>query len=232
MALLEADKVEKNFPGVKALNGVSISVDKGEIHGLIGPNGSGKSTMISTILGIYHPDGGSIRFDGKDLGKSRIWERVKRGINATNQTATYVDDLTVRRHIELGIMVNDFPRTDVERIAEIVDLTDQLDDLPGTLSALGAKQLEFGKAMSTRPSFLMLDECFAGLSFEEGEEMVAIIEKAVADHDMTILLVDHNLGLVEKVAHTTTVIDRGNVIAQGTFEEIVNDPVVIEAYMG
>jgi branched-chain amino acid transport system ATP-binding protein len=232
MALLEADKVEKNFPGVKALNGVSISVEKGEIHGLIGPNGSGKSTMISTILGIYHPDGGSIRFDGADLGKSRVWDRVKRGINTTNQTASYVDDLTVRRHIELGIMVNGFPKTDVERIAEIVDLADRLDDLPGTLSALGAKKLEFGKAMSTNPSFLMLDECFAGLSFEEGEEMVAIIKKAVADHDMTILLVDHNLGLVEQVAHTTTVIDRGNVIAQGTFEEIVNDPIVIEAYMG
>jgi branched-chain amino acid transport system ATP-binding protein len=232
MALLEADKVEKVFPGVKALNGVSISVEKGEIHGLIGPNGSGKSTMIYTILGIYHPDGGSIRFDGADLGKSRIWDRVKRGINTTNQTAAYVDDLPVRRHIELGIMVNGFPMTDVERIAELVGLTDMLDELPSTLSALGAKKLEFGKAMSTKPSFLMLDECFAGLSFEEGEEMVALIKEAVADHDMTVLLVDHNLGLVEQVAHTTTVIDRGNVIAQGTFEEIVNDPVVIEAYMG
>jgi ABC-type branched-subunit amino acid transport system ATPase component len=232
MALLEVDRVEKDFPGVKALNGVSIKVEKNEIHGLIGPNGSGKSTMIYTILGIYHCDGGSIRFDGVDLGKSRIWERVHKGINATNQTATYVGDLPVRRHLELGIMINGFPKTDVERIADLVDLSDQLDQMPGTLSALGAKKLEFGKAMSTRPSFLMLDECFAGLSFEEGEEMVSIIQKAVADHDMTILLVDHNLGLVEKVAHQTTVIDRGNLIAQGTFEEIVNDPVVIEAYMG
>ena len=209
MPLLELDNVVKVFPGVKALDGVSLSIEKGEIRGLIGPNGSGKSTMIATIMGTYRVDGGSIRFDGVDLGRSPIWERVKKGMNATNQTASYVSDLNIRRHLELGVMVNGFPKIDAERIAEMVGLERSLDELPTALSALGAKKLEIGKALSTRPSFLMLDECFAGLSFEEGEEMVDIIRRVVADHEVTVLIVDHNLGLVEEVAEITTVIDRG-----------------------
>jgi branched-chain amino acid transport system ATP-binding protein len=232
MPVLELDNVDKVFPGVKALNAVSLSVEKGEIRGLIGPNGSGKSTMIGTIMGRYKADSGSIRFKGHDLARSRIWDRVKKGLSATNQTATYVSDLTIRRHLSLGIMINGFPKSDVDRVAGIVDLVDSLDELPTALSALGAKKLEIGKALSTRPSFLMLDECFAGLSFEEGEEMVQIIRTVVADHDVTVLIVDHNLGLVEKVAQITTVIDRGTIIAEGPFQEIVGNSVVVEAYMG
>ena len=232
MPLLELDNVDKVFPGVKALDGVSLGIEKGEIRGLIGPNGSGKSTMIATIMGTYRVDGGSIRFAGVDLGRSPIWERVKKGMNATNQTATYVSDLSIRRHLELGVMVNGFPKIDAERIAEMVGLERSLDELPTALSALGAKKLEIGKALSTRPSFLMLDECFAGLSFEEGEEMVDIIRRVVADHEVTVLIVDHNLGLVEEVAEITTVIDRGSIIAEGPFKEIVNNAVVVEAYMG
>lgn len=232
MPILQLEKVDKVFPGVKALNAVDLHVEEGEIHGLIGPNGSGKSTTIATIMGTYKPDGGRVLFQGGDLAGLRTWDRVKKGLNATNQTATYVADLPIRRHIELGIMVNAFPKEDVERIAEMVGLEHDLDEYPTALSALGAKQLEFAKALSTKPSFLMLDECFAGLSFEEGEEMVAIIRRVVSELGMSVLLVDHNLGLVEEVAQNTTVIDRGNVIAEGTFEEIVNNPVVIEAYMG
>jgi branched-chain amino acid transport system ATP-binding protein len=220
------------FPGVKALDRVSLNIEKGEIRGLIGPNGSGKSTMIATIMGTYRVDGGSIRFDGVDLGRTPIWERVKKGMNATNQTASYVPDLSIRRHLELGVMVNGFPKIDAERIAEMVGLERSLDELPTALSALGAKKLEIGKALSTRPSLLMLDECFAGLSFEEGEEMVDIIRRVVADHEVTVLIVDHNLGLVEEVAEITTVIDRGSIIAEGPFKEIVNNAVVVEAYMG
>ena len=188
--------------------------------------------MIATIMGTYRVDGGSIRFDGVDLGRSPIWERVKKGMNATNQTASYVSDLSIRRHLELGVMVNGFPKIDAERIAEMVGLERSLDELPTALSALGAKKLEIGKALSTRPSFLMLDECFAGLSFEEGEETVDIIRRVVADHEVTVLIVDHNLGLVEEVAEITTVIDRGSIIAEGPFKEIVNNAVVVEAYMG
>jgi ABC-type branched-subunit amino acid transport system ATPase component len=232
MPVLELDNVEKVFPGVKALGGVTLSVEKGEIRGLIGPNGSGKSTMIATIMGTYRPDNGTIRFHGEDLGHSPIWERVKKGMNATNQTAAYVPELTIRRHLELGVMVNGFPKQDVEHVAEIVDLEESMDELPSSLSALGAKKLEIGKALSTRPSFLMLDECFAGLSFEEGEEMVGIIKTVVAEHEVTVLVVDHNLGLVEEIAQRTTVIDRGNIIAEGSFQEIVNNPVVVDAYMG
>jgi branched-chain amino acid transport system ATP-binding protein len=232
MTILELRNVDKVFPGVKALDDVSISVEKGEIRGLIGPNGSGKSTMIATIMGNYRPDAGTVRFKGEDLRKMRIWDRVKRGLSATNQTAVYVPDLSVRRHIELGIMINGFPDEDVERIAEIAEIRESLDELPSALSAVGAKKLEIAKALSTRPSFLMLDECFAGLSFEEGEEMVRIIKTVVADHDVTVLVVDHNLGLVEEIADTTTVIDRGKIIAEGTFNEIVNNQTVVEAYMG
>ena len=230
--VLELQNVGKVFPGVKALIDVSLSVQKGEIRGLIGPNGSGKSTMIATIMGNYRPDGGRILFEGKDLAGKKVWDRVRLGINWTNQTATYVPDLTIRRHIELGVDVNGHPKDDVERVAKIVDLEDALDELPTALSAVGAKKLELGKVLTTRPSFLMLDECFAGLSLHEGEEMVGIIKTVVADYDITVLVVDHNLGLVEQVAEITTVIDRGAIIAEGPFQEIVNNPVVVDAYMG
>jgi ABC-type branched-subunit amino acid transport system ATPase component len=232
MPILELENVDKVFPGVKALSAVNMTVEEGEIRGLIGPNGSGKSTMISTIMGEYHPDGGTIRYRGEDLGHEPVWERVKKGLSATNQTAQYVSDLTIRRHIELGIMVNGLPKENVDMVAELVDLQEAMDELPTALSAVGAKKLEIGKAFSTKPAFMMLDECFAGLSFEEGEEMVSIIRRIVADHNVTVLIVDHNLGLVEKVAQRTTVIDRGVVIAEGDFQQIVNNPVVIEAYMG
>ena len=232
MPILELENVDKNFPGVKALSDVNMTVEEGEIRGLIGPNGSGKSTMIATIMGEYHPDAGTVRFKGEDLGKQPVWDRVRKGLSATNQTAQYVADLSVRRHIELGVMVNGLPKENVDRIAELADLQDTMEELPTALSAVGAKKLEIGKALSTNPTFLMLDECFAGLSFEEGEEMVAIIRKVVSDHNVTVLIVDHNLGLVEEVAQRTTVIDRGIVIAEGDFQEIVNNPVVIEAYMG
>jgi branched-chain amino acid transport system ATP-binding protein len=232
MPILELENVDKVFPGVKALSAVNLRVEEGEIRGLIGPNGSGKSTMIASIMGEYHPDGGTIRFKGEDLGRAPIWDRVKNGLSATNQTAQYVSDLSIRRHIELGVMVNGLPKENVDMLAELVDLQEIMDELPTALSAVGAKKLEMGKALSTKPSFLMLDECFAGLSFEEGEEMVSIIRRVVADHKVTVLIVDHNLGLVEKVAQRTTVIDRGVVIAEGDFQDIVNDPVVVEAYMG
>jgi branched-chain amino acid transport system ATP-binding protein len=232
MPILELENVDKVFPGVKALSAVNLRVEEGEIRGLIGPNGSGKSTMIASIMGEYHPDGGTIRFKGEDLGRAPIWDRVKNGLSATNQTAQYVSDLSIRRHIELGVMVNGLPKENVDMVAELVDLQEIMDELPTALSAVGAKKLEMGKALSTKPSFLMLDECFAGLSFEEGEEMVSIIRRVVADHKVTVLIVDHNLGLVEKVAQRTTVIDRGVVIAEGDFQDIVNDPVVVEAYMG
>jgi ABC-type branched-subunit amino acid transport system ATPase component len=230
--VLELQHVDKVFPGVKALSDVSLSVQKGEIRGLIGPNGSGKSTMIATIMGNYRPDAGRILFEGSDLAGLTVWDRVRRGINWTNQTATYVPDLSIRRHIELGVDVNGYPKEDVERVAETVDLRDTLDELPTALSAVGAKKLELGKVLTTRPSFLMLDECFAGLSFEEGEEMVGIIKTIVDEHDMTVLVVDHNLALVEQVAQITTVIDRGSLIAEGPFQDIVDNPVVVEAYMG
>jgi ABC-type branched-subunit amino acid transport system ATPase component len=232
MPILELENVDKVFPGVKALSDVSMTVEEGEIRGLIGPNGSGKSTMIATIMGEYHPDAGRVRFKGEDLGTQPVWDRVKKGLSATNQTAQYVADLTIRRHLELGVMVNALPKERVDAVAELVGLQDVMNEYPTALTALGAKKLELGKALSTNPTFLMLDECFAGLSFEEGEEMVAIIRKIVSDHNVTVLIVDHNLGLVEEVAQRTTVIDRGVVIAEGDFQEIVNNPVVVDAYMG
>jgi ABC-type branched-subunit amino acid transport system ATPase component len=232
MALVEITSVEKRFPGVKALDGVSLSIDKGDVHGLIGPNGSGKSTTIACVMGRYGIDGGAITYDGIELRKQRIWDRVKLGINATSQTAQYVPTLSVRRHIELPIEVNGYPKSEVERIAELTSLTDVLDEEPDTLSAVGARRLEIARALASGPSFIMLDECFAGLSFKEGQALAVIIKRVVSELGVTALVVDHNLSLVEDVAHMTTVIDRGQVIACGTFKELLSNEAVITAYMG
>lgn len=232
MVILEVKNIDKRFPGVKALNDVSLSIEKEEIRGLIGPNGSGKTTLIRTIIGFYKQDHGDIIFDGENLFEDKIWARVNKGLSQTYQNPMYVSGLSIFRHIELGTISRNLSEKKIIEIATAVGLGDQIDEDPSELTVLSAKRLEIAKALSTNPKLLMLDEIFAGLSFEEGEQMIDILKNLNQEKKLTILLIDHNLRMVKKMVKKTTVINMGAIIAEGSFEKIIEDEEVRKAYVG
>ena len=232
MAILEVQNIEKRFPGVKALNNVSLVLEEGEIRGLIGPNGSGKTTLIRTIIGFYKQDAGKIIYDGDELLEDEVWDRVQKGLSITYQNPTYVSGLSIYRHIELGTISKNLDKEKVLEIAKSVGLEDKIDEDPSELPVLSAKRLEIAKALSTNPKILMLDEIFAGLSYEEGEQMIEMLKNMVNQKKITILMIDHNLRMVKQIVEKTTVINRGEIIAEGSFEEIIEDEEVKKAYVG
>jgi len=232
MTLLEVRNIDKLFPGVKALDDVSLSIERGEIRGLIGPNGSGKTTLIRTIIGFYKQDKGDIIYDGDDLLDDEIWTRVNKGLSLTYQNPLYVSGLSIFRHIELGTLSRKLPENKIVEIATKVGLGDNIDEDPSELPVLSAKRLEIAKALSTNPTLLMLDEIFAGLSFEEGEQMIEMLKNLNKEKKITILLIDHNLRMVKQMVKKTTVINMGAIIAEGSFEEIIEDQEVRKAYVG
>lgn len=232
MVILEVKNVDKQFPGVLALNGVNVSIEKGEIRGLIGPNGSGKTTLIRTIIGFYRQDRGDIVYAGENVFEDEIWTRVNKGLSLTHQNPLYVSGLSIFRHIELGTISKHLPESKIIEIANDVGLGEDIDADPSELPVLSAKRLEIAKALSTNPTVLMLDEIFAGLSFEEGEQMIDMLKNLNREKNITILLIDHNLRMVKKMVKKTTVINMGAIIAEGSFEEIIEDEEVRKAYLG
>lgn len=236
MPILELRNIHKRFPGVNALTDVTLSIQKGEIRGLIGPNGSGKTTLIRTVIGFYLQDKGDIIYDGDDLSSLKIWERVHKGLTLTYQDPVYVPGLSIYRHIELGTIAKKTSNRLVEEkiieIAKEVGLDGKIDANPSDLPLLSAKRLEIAKALSTDPKLIMLDEIFAGLSFEEGEQMISILKNLNREKELTILLIDHNLRMVKKIVGKTTVINMGQIIAEGSFEEIIENEKVKKAYLG
>jgi len=234
--ILELRNIHKRFPGVNALTDVTLSIQKGEIRGLIGPNGSGKTTLIRTVIGFYLQDKGDIIYDGDDLSSLKIWERVHKGLTLTYQDPVYVPGLSIYRHIELGTIAKKTSNRLVEEkiieIAKEVGLDGKIDANPSDLPLLSAKRLEIAKALSTDPKLIMLDEIFAGLSFEEGEQMISILKNLNREKELTILLIDHNLRMVKKIVGKTTVINMGQIIAEGSFEEIIENEKVKKAYLG
>ena len=232
MAILEVNNIDKRFPGVKALDNVSLTIESGEIRGLIGPNGSGKTTLIRTIIGFYKQDEGDILYQGDDVLEDEVWTRVNKGLSLTYQNPTYVSGLSIFRHIELGTFSKNLAEERIIEVAEEVGLGDKLDEDPSQLPVLSAKRLEIAKALSTDPNLLMLDEVFAGLSFEEGEQMIDTLKNLHRKKNLTILLIDHNLRMVKRMVEKTTVINMGEIIAEGSFEKIIENEKVKRAYVG
>ena len=164
--------------------------------------------------------------------EDEIWTRVNKGLSLTYQNPLYVSGLSIFRHIELGTISKNLPKHKIVEIATEVGLADNIDEDPSELPILSAKRLEIAKALSTNPTLLMLDEIFAGLSFEEGEQMIDMLKILNKNKKITILLIDHNLRMVKQMVKKTTVINMGAIIAEGSFEEIIEDEEVRKAYVG
>jgi branched-chain amino acid transport system ATP-binding protein len=229
--LLALENVTRSFGGILALDGVSLDVDESEIVGLIGPNGAGKTTAFNVITRLYEPDSGDVRLEGETLLETAPHRIVRRGITRTFQNVELFPTMTVRENVQIGAHVRHGERT-TDSIIEYVGLLPVAGQAVRGLPFGTLKRVELARALASGPRLLLLDEPAGGLNHEEVLALGEFIRGVRRDFDLTILLVEHHMGLVMGIAHRVHVLDFGRLIASGTAKEVQSDPAVIEAYLG
>jgi branched-chain amino acid transport system permease protein len=248
--LLEVRGVGKRFRGLRALDDVSLTVHIGEIRGIVGPNGSGKTTLFNVISGQYRPSAGTVLLDGKVVSGARPYRLSQLGVARTFQNLRLFGNLTVRENILVALDRTRTPaiwrylfwqpgvwRQDRElrRLADSTldrfGLTDFAGSLPGALPYGIQRRIEVARAMAGAPRLLLLDEPAAGLNGEEVGQLATFV-RAIRDSGVTVVLIEHNMGLVMSLCERVTVLSTGTIIAEGTPAEVVASPAVIEAYLG
>lgn len=233
--MLDARGLSISFGGLRAVDDVTLSVPKGAIVGLIGPNGAGKSTLFGLVSGFLKPDSGSVRLLDQDITGLAPHLICRLGMTRTFQIVQPFGAQTVRENIAVGAHLRRASRSaalaHAEHVAQQVGLAGQLDKRALNLTVAGRKRLELARALATGPQLLLLDEVLAGLNPQEITEMIPVI-RHIRDSGVTVLMIEHVMQAVMNLAESVYVLSNGQLIAQGTPQEVTSDTRVIEAYLG
>ncbi len=249
---LEVRSVSLRFGGVRALSDVSFHANKGELLSIIGPNGAGKTSIVNCISGRYHPSEGRLFFNGNDITSLTPNARASLGIGRTFQNLALFHHMSVLDNIMVGrhhLLKNNFVtgslywltgarkeelahREKVEEIIDFLDLQSVRKATAGTLSYGLRKRVELARAMAIEPQLILLDEPMAGMNFEEKEDMARYIVDLNEEFGMTVMMIEHDMGVVMDISHRVVVLDFGRKIAEGDPDAVLADPHVKRAYLG
>jgi branched-chain amino acid transport system ATP-binding protein len=249
--LLRTENVSEVFGGLKAVTDFNIHLDRGELVGLIGPNGAGKTTAFNMLTGVYQPTTGSITFEGKSIVGLKPYQVTQRGIARTFQNIRLFSELTVLEnvkiafhyHVKYGILESVFRigryfkeeeaiEQEAHRLLKIFHLDDKAYEVAKNLPYGAQRRLEIARALAAKPKLLLLDEPAAGMNPQETKELMDMIRWIRKEFGLTILLIEHDMSLVMGICERIYVLEYGEIIAQGTPDEIKKDPEVIRAYLG
>lgn len=251
MALLDVKNLGISFGGLRAVNAFDISIEKEELYGLIGPNGAGKTTVFNLLTGVYKPDSGKVLLDGKDITGKKTMEISKAGIVRTFQNIRLFKKLSVLDNVKTGLhnkhhystvegilRLPGYRRVEKEmdekamELLKVFDLEKSAHIDAANLPYGQQRRLEIARALATEPKLLLLDEPAAGMNPNETGELMEMIRFVREEFHMTILLIEHDMKLVSGICERLTVLNFGEMLAQGRTSDVLNDPQVITAYLG
>lgn len=250
--MLDVENVSLRFGGVKALTDISFHVNENEIFSLIGPNGAGKTSMLNCISGRYRPQEGRITYDGQDLLKRSINDRAAIGIGRTFQNLALFSHMSVIDNILVGrhhLLKNNFvtgmfywvggaqkeearARAEIEDIIDFLEIQHVRNESAGSLSYGLRKRVELARAIAIKPKMILLDEPMAGMNLEEKEDMARYIIELNEQYGITVVMIEHDMGVVVDISHRVAVLDFGQKIAEGLPDDVIEDEQVKVAYLG
>ena len=236
MTKLKTTELTRRFMGLVAVNKVSFSMNEGEILGIIGPNGAGKTTFINLVSGIIMPSEGKIEYKGQDITYMAAYERARQGIARTYQLIHPLENLSLVENVMVGSIFAKghslaAARKKAGDLCAELGLQD-LDRDTSRLSILEVKKMEIARALANEPEVLFLDEVMAGLNSDETKALIALVQRIAKERHLAVGVVEHVMGVIRELTHRVIVLEAGELIAEGPYEEVSKNPRVVEAYLG